>query len=94
MLSWNEVERLKREAADLGRYSVSMAIVLSLVFSLAALVILSKNHLMDQLWSALAMFAVPMPIALYFRNRIVLLGVVTYVSALMAALIAAVVFGI
>jgi hypothetical protein len=35
-----------------------------------------------------------MPIALYFRNRIVLLGFFTYVAALIIALTAAIVFGI
>ena len=69
MLSWNEVERLKRDVADFGRYSVHIAIVLSLVFSFTAVAILSKKHLTNQLWAGVAAFAVPMPIALYFRNR-------------------------
>ena len=94
MLSWNEVERLKRDVADFGRYSVHIAIVLSLVFSFTAVAILSKKHLTNQLWAGVAAFAVPMPIALYFRNRIVLLGVFTYVAALIVALVAAVLFGI
>ena len=79
MFSENELERLKREAADLGRYSVH---------------ILSKKHLTNQLWAGVAAFAVPMPIALCFRNRIVRLGVFTYVTALIVALVAAVLFGI
>ena len=37
---------------------------------------------------------VPMPIALYFRSRIVLLGVFTYVAALIVALGVTVLFGI
>ena len=94
MLSANEVERLKREAAELDRYSVHIAIVLSLVFSFTAFVIFSKKHLTNQLWAGVAAFAVPIPIALYFRNRIVLLGVFTYVAALIVALVAAVLFGI
>ena len=94
MFSRDEVERLRHEVADLGRYSVHIAIVLSVVFSLSAVVILSKRHLANEVWEVAAIFAVPMPIAWYFRNRIALLGVFAYVTALIVALISAILFGI
>jgi hypothetical protein len=68
MLSWLELERLKRETVDLGRYSVHVAISLSLVSSLTAIAILSKQHLTHPLWADAAAIAVPMPIALHFRS--------------------------
>jgi hypothetical protein len=88
------LERLKREAVDLGQYSSHIAISSSLVFSLMAIAILSKHHLTHQLWAHAAAIAVPLPIALYFRNRIVLLGVFSYVTFLIGALGAAVLLGI
>ena len=98
MPSWtigkNEVERLKEEATELRRYSVHIAVVLSVVFSFTAVAILSKRHLTHQLLACILACAVPMPAALYFRNRIVLLGFFTYVAALVIALIAAILFGI
>ena len=89
-----QVERLKEEAAELRRYSVHIAVVLSVVFSFTAVAILSKRHLTHQLLACVLACAVPLPIALYFRNRIVLLGFFTYVAALVIALIAAILFGI
>ena len=94
MLSWNEVERLKQEAAELGRYSIHIAIALSLVLSFTAVAIFSKTHLTNPFWAGLAIFVVPMLFALYFRKRIALLGVFTYVAALIVALLAAILFGI
>jgi hypothetical protein len=94
MSSANEVQPVKRDTADLAPYSVRLAIVLSLVFSLMAIAILSKKHLTNYLWADVAAFAVPLPVALYFRSRIVLLGVFTYTAALGTALIAAVLFGV
>ncbi len=98
MPSWsipkNEVERLKEEAAELGRYSVHIVIVLSLVFSLMAVAILSKRQLTHEFSACVVAFVVPMPIALYFRNRIVLFGVFTYIVVLVVALIAVILFGI
>ena len=94
MFFWDNVQRLKRETAELEVYSVHIAIVLSVVFSFTAVAILSKRHLTHQLLACVLACALPMPIALYFRNRIVLLGFFTYVAALVIALIAAIVFGI
>src|SRR3954468_9841595 len=97
MPSWtiaNEVERLKEEATELKRYSVHIAIALSVVFSFTAVAILSKRPLSHQLLACVLACAVPLPVALYFRNRIVLLGFFTYVAALVIALIAAILFGI
>ena len=94
MISWNEMERLKQEAAELGSYSIHMAVVLSLIFSLTAVVIISKTHLTNNLWVDAAAFAVPIPIALYFKKRIVLLGAFAYAAALILFLGAAVLFGI
>ena len=82
------------DTAELRSYSVHIAVVLSIVFSFTAVAILSKQHLTHQLLACVLACAVPMPIALYFRNRIVLLGFFTYVAALVIALIAAILFGI
>jgi hypothetical protein len=92
-ISRDEIERLKLKAAELRRYSVHIAIVLSLVFSLTTVSILSRRGLTHQFSACVVACAVPMPVALYFRNRIVLLGVFTYVAALVIALAAAIVFG-
>jgi hypothetical protein len=94
MISWNKAERLKREAAELGRYSIHLSVVLSLVFSLAAVAIISKRHFTNYLWVDVAVFAFPIPIALYFKNRIALPGVFTYAAVLILAWGAAVLFGI
>ena len=98
MPSWsipkNAVERSKEEAAELERYSVHIVIFLSLVFSLMAVAILSKRLLTHQFSVCVVAFVVPMPIALYFRHRIVLFGVFTYIAALVIALIAVILFGI
>lgn len=77
---------------DRGPYSVHIAIALPLVFSLTVVAIFSKKHI--EVWADLAAFAVPIHIALCFRNRIVTLGVSTYVAAMIVALIAAILFGI
>ena len=90
----NEGERLKEEAVELRRYSIHIAVALSVVFSSTAVAILSKRHLTHQFLACVLACAVPLPIALYFRNRIVLLGFFTYVAAVVIALIAAILFGI
>ena len=90
----SELERLNEETAELKRYGVHIAVVSSVVFSFTAVAILSKHHLTHQLSACVLACALPLPIALYFRNRIVLLGTFTYVAALILALIAAIVFGI
>jgi hypothetical protein len=43
-------------------------------------------HFTNQLWAHVAIFAIPMPIALYLRNWIAVLGVFTYVAAVIVAL--------
>jgi hypothetical protein len=88
------VQQLKEEAAELARDSVHLAIVLAIVASFTAVVILSKQHLTHQLWACVVAVAVPMPIALYLRRRIVLLGVFAYAAALVIALIAMILFGL
>ena len=90
----NDPARLKREASALSRYSVHSAIALSLVFSLTAVAILSKKQPANELWADVAAFVIPLPIVLYFRNRIVLLGVFAYIGTLIVALIAAILFGV
>jgi hypothetical protein len=90
----DEVQRLKREAAELGRYSIHVSVALALVCSLTAVAIISKTHLRNYFWVDVAALAVPLPVALYFRNRIVLLGTLAYVAALIVFLTAAILFGI
>jgi hypothetical protein len=82
------------QAAELGRDSIHVSVVLSLIYSLAALSIISKKHLSNGLWIDMAAFAIPIPIALYFRNRIVSLGAFAYAAALVLILGAALLFGI
>ena len=94
MGSWNEVQRLREEAAELGRYSVHIAVVLSVTLSLTAVAIISKQNLTNYLLVDLAAFAIPLPIALYFRRRIVFLGAFVYAAVLVVALVAAILFGI
>jgi len=94
MLAWDKLERLKREADVRGRYSIHLSIVLSVIVSLAAVVIISKKDLTNHLWADAAAFALPIPIALYFRNRIVRLGAFGYTAALILFLAAAVLFGV
>ena len=88
------LERLKREAAELGSYSTHVAVALSLICSLVGVAIISKKPFTNYLWADVAAFAVPLPVALYFRSQIVWLGAFVYVTALVLALIAALVFGI
>jgi hypothetical protein len=69
-------------------------VVLSLVLSLAIIAISSKHHVVHSLWFDVAAFAVPIPIVLYFENRIVRFGIFTCVAAIVLPLTAAVLFGI
>ena len=94
MISWAYAERLKREIAEVGRSSFHMPVVLSLIFSLAAVAIISKKHLTSYPWVDVAAFAVPIPIVLYFENRIVRFGIFTCVAAIVLPLTAALLFGI
>ena len=93
MITCAEVELRKQAAIDLGRYGIYMAVVLSMIVSLAVVVIISKKDSAN-LWIEAAVFAIPIPIALYFKNRIALLGSFAYLAVLFLALGAAVVFGI
>ena len=94
MISWSQGERLKREAADLRRYSISMSLVLSLIASLAFVAIASTNALAGDLWIALTACAVPIPLGLYFRKGIVQLGPFVYIAILILLFCAAFLFGI
>ena len=94
MVSWDEMERVKQQAPGSASYGVYRSVVFSLILSLAVFVIISKKHLMGNLWVDVAAFAVPLLIALYFKSRIVLFGAFVYVGALILALSAAVLFGI
>jgi hypothetical protein len=93
MTTCDEVERRSRETAEFGPHA-GQAVVLSLVVSLAAVAIISKTHLVSSLWVDVAAFVVPIPIALYFENRIIRLGIVPFVGAIALPLGAAVLFGI
>ena len=94
MASWIELERIKRHAAEYDSYCVHIAIVISLVFSLTAVVIMSRGHRIHQLWAGTLAFAVPLPVALYFRKQIVSAGAFTFVAALIGAMLAAILFGL
>jgi hypothetical protein len=86
MITWDEVGAQKVGSC--------FPVVLSLIFSLAIVAVISKNHLMNSLWIDMAAFAVPVPIALYFENRIVRFGGFTCVAIIVLFLGAAILFGI
>ena len=91
MIDLDEVDHWKEKPEGLA---VRMSIVLSLMLSLAAVVVISK-HLTNYLWVALALavLAATLFLILYFRNRIVLLGPFAYVVTLIVFLGTAVMFG-
>ena len=93
MSTWDEIGTRSRETAEFGPYSGN-ALVLSLVVSLAAVAIISKTQLVNSLWVEIAALVVPIPIALYFENRIVRLGIFPFLVAIALPLGAAVLFGI
>ena len=89
-----QARQVAAEAAELGRYSIQMSVVSIADFWLAAVSIISKKYLTNDLWVDMAAFAVPIPIALYFKNRIVLLGAFAYAAAALILILgAAVLFG-
>ena len=94
MISWDELERLEQERGERDHYSIYISVALSLVLSLAAVAIISKNPATNDLWVDAAVFLLPIPIALYFRKRIVLLGEFSLAAALILTLAAAVLFAI
>jgi len=94
MMTWDKMERPKRDTAELVLSNNHLAIVLSLILSLAIVAISSKNHILNSLWFDLAAFAFPIPIVLYFQKRIVRFGIFTCVAAIVLPLGAAVLFGI
>ena len=94
MISSIELERAKEKMAEHGRYTIHVALALSLICSLAVIAIISKKHFTNNLWLDVAAFIVPMPIAVYFRRRIAIIGGFAYVAVLILFLVAAVLFGI
>ena len=92
MISRGKVKRLKREAAELNRYSMRRWVVLSLIISLATTAILSKKHPAN-LWVYAGALIVPALIALYFKDRIVLIGPLAYSAVLIVIIGAAVLYG-
>ena len=92
MISENEVQR--KATTESNRYSIRLWVVLSLILSLATVVILSKNRLVNHRWVYAAAVLIPISFTLYFRNRIVLFGPFVYAGVLIAMLGAAVYFGL
>lgn len=70
-----------------------VAVVPAMVFALATVAIRSRAHTTN-LWIDLAIFSVFIAVAVYFKRRIGLVSFYIYGSALAAALIIAVLFGI
>ena len=93
MITLDEVGHKKRSLPNLASTG-HFAVVLSLVLSLAIVAISSKHYVLDSLWFDVAAFAVPLPIILYFENRIVRFGILTSVAAVVLPLCAALLFGI
>jgi len=93
MITWDEVGHKNRPLLNLASNG-HFVVVLSLVLSLAIVAISSKHYVLNSLWFDVAAFAVPIPIVLYFENRIVRFGVFTSVAAIVLPLSAAVLFGI
>jgi hypothetical protein len=94
MINWEPLGRQQRNSAGLRLYSSHFVAVLSLIFSLTLVAIISKNHVINSLWIDVAAFAVPIPIALYFEKRILRFGVFTCVATIVLPLAAALLFGI
>jgi hypothetical protein len=86
----------KAEAAllrqnELELYNLRVGITLSLIISLAMIAILSK-HLANY-WLFVPALTVPISLAVYFRNRMGLLGPFVYAAVLIGVLSTAIVFG-
>jgi bacteriorhodopsin len=95
MMSRTEVQRVSEEkTTEFKRYSLRLWVVLSLILSLSAIVILSKNRLVTHRWVYLAAITVPIIFTLVFRNRIVRFGPFVYVGLLLVMLGGAVLFGL
>jgi hypothetical protein len=94
MMTCNQGERVRQEAVEFKHYSIRLWIVLSLILSLASMVILSKRQLLDHRALYAAALVVPIAFTLYFRSRIVRVGPFVYVATLVGMLAAAVFFGI
>jgi len=94
MIEWHEVGRRKWDHTENASSSGHFVVVLSLVFSLTVIAIISKNYVVNSLWIDVAAFVTPIPIFLYFENRIVRFGVFTCVATIVLPLGAAVLFGI
>jgi hypothetical protein len=87
----DDAERLKREAAESGRYGIRLWAILSLIISLTMVAIFSKNHPAN-LWAYATALIVITALALCFRNRIVWLGPYVFVAILVVILGVAVLF--
>jgi hypothetical protein len=92
MRSPSEAEQVKRAPAELSLYSGRAGVAVSLVISLAVIAILSKNRV--DLWLLSPALTVPVFLALYFRNRMALLGPLVYAAGLIAILVVAILFGL
>jgi hypothetical protein len=93
MITWDELGHKNRSLPSVAS-SGHFVVVISLVFSLAIVAISSKHHVLNSLWFDLAAFAVPIPIVLYFEDRIAQFGIFTCIASIVLPLGAAVVFGI
>ena len=94
MINWHEVGRRKCNPTENAPNKGHFAVVLSLLFSLTIVAIISKNYVVNSLWIDVAAFAAPLPVFLYFENRIIRFGVFTCVATIVLPLGAAVLFGI
>lgn len=93
MKQLSEVERVHQKANEFNRYSFRLWVVLSLILSLAVIVILSKRNVVEHRLAYAAAVVLPLSFTLYFKNRIVRFGPFVYVAALLLMLSAAVYFG-
>jgi hypothetical protein len=91
MISHSEAERLK-EMAESNRFTNRIGVVLSLIMSLTAVAILSRNHVTNLL-VYLPALAIPISLSLCFKHRIVQLGGLAYSAVLIVILGVAILFG-
>jgi hypothetical protein len=84
-----EAASLKQNTLEL--YNLRVGIALSLILSLTMIAILSK-HLVNY-WLFVPALTVPISLAVYFRNRMVLLGPFVYAAVLIGILSTAIFFG-
>jgi hypothetical protein len=83
---------IKEKSVELRHQGFYVGLVSSLIVSLAAVAVISRNHPANRFELYAAAFALPIPIALSIRDRSLLPGASACFAALMLFLAVAVIF--